>query len=166
MKTAAFKWLGIFLLCFVLQTTIVPFITVFGIHPDLILVALFFLGFRTGPIASLWAGFFLGLTGDLYSSSILGQNTLSKTIAGFFAGIFNERVMRIDTVVQMVLLVLTFIVNDAVYMTVQIMKSGGSGGDLVRHGIVATLPRACYSMLFALIPYFKNHFFGSSTPRL
>jgi rod shape-determining protein MreD len=166
MKTEPLKWLGIFILCFVLQTTIVPVIDIFGIHPDLPLVALFFLGFRAGPMPSLWAGFFLGLAGDLYSPSILGQNTLSKTVAGFFAGIFNEKVMRVDTLVQMVLLVLTFIVNDAVYVAVQVIKSGGGGSGIARHCIVATLPRALYSMLFALIPYLKNHFFGSSTPRL
>jgi rod shape-determining protein MreD len=166
MKTASLKWFGLFILCFVLQTTIVPFIGIAGIHPDFPLIALFFLGFRTGPMPSLWAGFFIGLSGDLYSTSILGQNTLSKTIAGFFAGIFNERVMRIDTVIQMVLLVLTFMVNDFVYVAVQMIKSGGGGGDIARHCIIATLPRALYSMLFALIPYLKNHLFGSSTPRL
>jgi rod shape-determining protein MreD len=166
MKTTFLKWFGIFLLCFVLQTTMVPFINIFGVHPDLPLVALFFLGFRTGPMPALWAGFFLGLAGDLYSPSILGQNTLSKTAAGFFAGIFNERVMRVDAVVQMVLLLLTFVVNDAVYLLVQLIKSGGGTGGIAWHGIVLTLPRALYSMLFALIPHFKNYFFGSSTPRL
>ncbi len=165
MNTTFLKWFGIFLLCFVLQTTVVPVIDIFGIHPDLPLVALFFLGYRTGPMSALWAGFSLGLATDLYSPSILGQNAVSKTIAGFFAGIFNERVLRVDTAVQMVLLVLTFLVNDVAYLAVQLMKSGGSGG-VAWHSVVLTLPRALYSMLFALIPYFKNHFFGSSTPRL
>ena len=165
MNTTFLKWFGLFLLCFVLQTTMVPLIDIFGVHPDLPLVALFFLGYRTGPMPALWAGFFLGLAGDLYSPSILGQNALSKTIAGFFAGIFNVRMMRVDMIVQMVLLLLTFFVNDAVYLAVQLIKSGGSGG-IVWHCLILTLPRALYSMLFALIPYFKNHFFGSSTPRL
>jgi rod shape-determining protein MreD len=166
MMTTFFKWFGIFLLCFILQTTMVPVIDLFGIHPDLPLVALFFLGFRNGAMPALWAGFFLGLTGDLFSPSILGQNALSKTAAGFFAGVFNEKVLRVETGMQMVLLLLTFFVNDAVYMAVQLIKSGGSSGGAFWHCMILTLPRALYSMLFALIPHLKNHFFGSSTPRL
>jgi rod shape-determining protein MreD len=164
MRTDIIKWVGIFLLCFVLQTTVVPFISIAGITPDLLMVALFFLALKNGQMAAVGAGFFLGIAQDLFSApSILGQNALSKTLAGFFAGFFNERMMRVDIVFQIVLVFITFLVNDAVYFIVQVIKTGGGG---VVHDLVATtVPRALYSMLFAIMPYVKDRFLPTSFRR-
>jgi rod shape-determining protein MreD len=158
MKTDILKWAGIFLLCFVLQTTLVPLIGIAGIVPDLLMTALFFLALRNGQVAAVGAGFFLGLAQDIFSApSILGQNALSKTFAGFFAGFFNERVMRVDVVFQIVLLFAAFLVNDAVYYLVQAVKS--DGGQVAHHLAAVTVPRALYSMAFAFLPYIKRYFF-------
>ncbi|MGA2506060.1 MAG: rod shape-determining protein MreD [Chitinispirillaceae bacterium] len=165
MKTNLLKWAGIFLLCFVLQTTVVPLIGLSGITPDLLMVALFFLALRTGQMTAVGVGFFLGLAQDLFSPSILGQNALSKTIAGFFAGFFNERMMRVDVVFQIVLLLITFLVNDTAYFIVQVVKTGGGGGRVAHDLAVATVPRALYSLLFALVPYIKERFLPTSFRR-
>ena len=166
MKTFILQWIGVFLLCFILQTSIMPSISIDGIHPDLPMVALFMLAFKTGPLTAIWVGFLLGLGQDLYSASILGQNALAKTLAGGFAGIFNERVMRIDIAIQMVLLVVAFLASDACYFMIQIVKSGGGMGGVAQHLLTFTVPRALYSVIFALVPYLKNQFFGPSFPRL
>jgi rod shape-determining protein MreD len=159
------KWIGIFLLCFILQTTIVPVIGIYGIRPDLLLVALFFLALKTGHLPALWTGFFLGLAQDLYSPSILGQNALSKTITGFCAGFFNERMVRVDIVVQLILLGATFIVNDVIFFIIQYVKTGGGAGGVLHDLALSTVPRALYSMLFALIPYIKEYFTAPSFRR-
>jgi rod shape-determining protein MreD len=159
------KWAGLFLLCFVLQTTIVPVITICGIRPDLLLVALFFLAVKTGHIPAIWTGFFLGLAQDLFSPSILGQNALSKTIAGFCAGFFNERLMRVDIIVQLILLGLTIIVNDMVFFIVQYVKTGGGALGVLHDLLLSSVPRALYSMLFALTPYLKQYVAPSSFRR-
>ena len=166
MKTTSLKWIGLFLLSFILQTSIVPVIDLFGIHPDFPMIVLFFLAFKTGPLPATWAGFFLGLAQDIYSPSILGQNALSKTIAGCFAGIFNERMMRIDIVIQMILLITTFLISDICYFTVQCIKSGGGAGGVFHHLVAFTMPRALYSMAFALLPHIKNHFSAAPSQRL
>ena len=165
MRIKILKWAGIYFLCFVLQTTVVPLIDISGITPDLLMVALFFLALKTGQMTAVGVGFFLGLAQDLFSPSILGQNALSKTIAGFFAGFFNERMMRVDIVFQIVLLLVMFLVNDAVYFIVQVVKTEGGGGSVI-HGLVATsVPRALYSMLFALLPYIKGRFLPTTFRR-
>jgi len=167
MKTTFLKWLGLFLVGFLLQTTIVPVIDIHGIHPDIPMVMLFFLASRTGPLPSLWAGFVLGLAENIYSPSIPGQNALAKTVSGFLAGLFNERVVRIDIIVQLILLCSMFLVHDAIFLIVQSAKTGGSGVfGIIHHLLVLSLPRALYSMPFALLPHIKNHFFMSSSSRL
>jgi rod shape-determining protein MreD len=160
MKSPIIKWASIFLLCFVLQTTVVPVIAFSGVVPDLLMLALFFLALKAGQMPSVWAGFLLGLAQDLFSPSILGQNALSKSVAGFFAGFFNERMMRVDIMGQIILLFVTFLLNDAVYFIVQLVKTGS--GNVLHGLVVSTVPRALYSMLFAFLPYLKDRFF--STP--
>jgi rod shape-determining protein MreD len=159
------RWAGLFLVCFILQTTVVPVISVFEIRPDLLMIALFLLALRTGQMSAVWVGFFLGLAQDLYTPSTLGQNALSKTVAGFFAGFFNERVMRIDLVFQLVLLFIMFVIHDTLFYFVQVLKSGHDGGVVLHELVRTTLPRALYSMIFALVPYFKERFFPSSPYR-
>jgi rod shape-determining protein MreD len=160
------RWIGIFLLCLICQTTLVPSINILGAGPDLLMVALFFLARKTGSFTATWVGFFLGLAEDLYSPSILGQNALARTAAGFFAGLFNERVMRIDFIFQLVLLLVTFFIHDVLYYTVQMLKTGDTGtGGIVHLLFASTVPRALYSLLFALFPAIKTLFFTSSSRR-
>jgi rod shape-determining protein MreD len=157
------KWIGIFVLCFVLQTTVVPLISIAGVSPDLLMLALFFLALKNGQMTAVGAGFFLGLAQDLFSPSVLGQNALSKSIAGFFAGFFNERMMRVDFIFQIVLVFVTFLVNDAIYFIVQVVKA--DNGSVVHNLIMTSVPRALYSMLFALLPYIRERFLPTSFRR-
>jgi rod shape-determining protein MreD len=164
MKSNTIQWAAIFVLCFVLQTTLMPLIGIAGITPDLLMVALFFLALRNGQTAAVGTGFFLGLAQDLFSApSILGQNALSKSVAGYFAGFFNERMMRVDFVVRVVLLFVTFLVNDMIYFVVQVVKA--EDGSVVHSLMTTSVPRALYSMVFALLPYIKERFIPTSFRR-
>jgi rod shape-determining protein MreD len=163
MNTGILKWIGIFIVCFALQTTIVPVIEIAGIKPDLLLVALFFLSIRFGQMTAVWVGFFLGLSQDLFTPSILGQNALAKAVAAFLAGFFNERVMRLDIVFRMVLMLVVFAVNDLLLDIIQFVKTGG--GRVFLELVTVTIPRALYSMLFALVPYLKERLLPTSFRR-
>ncbi len=159
------KWMGIFFLVFVMQTTLVPVISIYSIKPDLLLLGLFMLAVKNGAMPGLYVGFFLGLTQDIYSPIILGHNALSKTLAGFFAGLFNEKVMRLDPVFQAVLLVLTLLLGDLVFLMVQLVKSGGSMQMLGLEMVISSLPRAIYTLLFGLVPIFWGYLFQTKTTR-
>jgi rod shape-determining protein MreD len=158
-------WITLFFFAFVLQTTLVPALSIFSVKPDLLILLLFFLAIKTGVMPAIYIGFLLGLAQDLYSPSILGQNALAKTIIGFVAGLFNEKVMRVDPLFQGVLVLFTFIINDTVFTTINIIKSGGSLEVLGSTILTVTLPRAVYSLLFALIPFFWEHYFKTTVTR-
>jgi rod shape-determining protein MreD len=160
-----FTWAGVFVAAFLLQTTLISHISILGVKPDLLLVVLFFLATKIGIMPAVFVGFFLGLAQDLYSPSVLGQNALSNTIAGFFAGLFNERVMRLDPIFQSILLVLTFMVNDGVFIAVQVMKSGGSLHTVIPELFTMTLPRALYSLLLAVLPIVWQFLFQAATTK-
>ncbi|MBD3392972.1 MAG: rod shape-determining protein MreD [Chitinivibrionales bacterium] len=154
----ALKWIAAFVLCLVLQTTLMPVVAVGGIAPDLIVVVLFFLAIRAGVMPGLYAGFLIGLGQDLYSPSLLGQSALAKTITGFFIGLFNEKVMRTDPVMKLILLVLSFMVHDTVFTVVTVIKTDASFPLVFSELFTRTLPRALYSVLIAAIVYAYDYF--------
>jgi len=151
MMNIALKWAGWIILCVILQSTLVPYLAVMSCKPDLPLVALFYLALRLGVMPGVYVGFFLGLGQDLFSQSFLGQMALANSVTGFVAGLFNERVVRLDPITRMALLIAMFVLNDAIIMLVQIVKSGGGAG-IFTELLMVTLPRALYSLVFAAIP--------------
>ncbi|MFP4417959.1 MAG: rod shape-determining protein MreD [Fibrobacterota bacterium] len=162
MIVSTLKWFGLFVLFLVLQTTFVPVIGVGGIKPDLLVLGLFLLAIRTGVMPGLYVGFLLGLGQDIYSPSILGQNALSKTVMGFFVGLFNERFMRTDPVLKLIILFLAFILHDTVFTIVLVVKTEADMSILPTELITRTLPRALYSSFFAALIYLWDYFVNPS----
>jgi rod shape-determining protein MreD len=153
MMSDTVKWFIAFMVALILQTSFVPAISIAGIKPDLLVVVLFFFSLRYGVMPGLFVGFFLGLGQDLYSPSLLGQNALVKTVVGAFIGLFNERVMRADPLIKTVLLLVVFVVHDALFLVVQIVMLGSSVGVLFSGLFFHTLPRALYSVAVAALFY-------------
>jgi rod shape-determining protein MreD len=159
------RWTGLFILVFILQTTLIPVITAFGVRPDLLIVTLFFLAVKKGGSAAVFTGFLIGLAQDFYSPQILGQNALAKSVVGYFAGIFNEKVMRLDPFIQLVLLFTSFIIHDTIYYTVEMVQNGTPLQTVGTRLITTTMLRAVYSLFFALIPTFRELLFTSDYRR-
>jgi len=147
------KWGIVFMVSLILQTSFVPIISIAGVKPDLLMVALFFFSIKYGVMPGIFVGFVLGLGQDLYSPSLLGQNALTKTIAGAFIGLFNERMMRSDPFIKTALLFVAFIINDAAYFIIQIIKLGDPISILFSGLFAKCLPRALYSIAVAVLFY-------------
>jgi rod shape-determining protein MreD len=147
------KWALIFIVALVLQTSFVPVIIIAGIKPDLLIISLFFFSIRYGIMPGIFVGFAIGLGQDLYSPSLLGQNALTKTVAGAFIGLFNERTMRSDPLIKTVLLLVVFLVHDSLFFLVQIARLGDPLSTLFVGLLTKCLPRALYSIAVAVLFY-------------
>jgi rod shape-determining protein MreD len=98
----------------IIQTTMVPFISINGITPDLILILLVFYTIRNGQIYGTVLGFAYGFLFDIITGSLLGSTMLSKTIAGFIAGYFtneNKREIYFKTYIFVLIVLLCSIVD-------------------------------------------------------
>lgn len=153
MMSDVVKWGIAFIVSLILQTSFVPVIAVAGVKPDLLIIVLFFFSLKYGVMPGIFVGFFLGLGQDLYSPSLLGQNALVKTLIGALIGLFNERMMRTDPLVKTVLLLVVFLVHDALFLIVQIVKLGSPVSTLFSGLFMQTLPRALYSIAVASLFY-------------
>ncbi|MBN1980242.1 MAG: rod shape-determining protein MreD [Chitinivibrionales bacterium] len=145
------KWLIAFILCLVLQTTLIPHTAIFGIQPDLLIIVLALFCFDYGVLAGVFVGFFFGLSLDTYSPSFLGQHALAKTVFGAFIGVFNERVMRTDPIFKISIIVVGIIIHDMLFSGVELAKNGASLVALVPELFFRTLPRAIYSIAIIMI---------------
>ncbi len=107
-------------------------------------------------IPGVYVGFILGLGMDLYSPAMLGQNAFAKTVIGFFMGLFNEKVMRTDPVLKVVILVVSFLIHDIIFFGVELLKNGSSLISLFPDIFTETLPRTVYTVLLVLLVQIWN----------
>ena len=141
---------------FVLQTTVVRFLAIQGIVPDIVLLWIITLAIRRGQITATIAGFLLGLALDLISGpdGVLGLSALTKTVAGFLAGYFFNENKVLQTLGGYQLLLITALValiHNLLYFVVFLQGSGLGWFSLMGlYGIPAT----AYTTAMAVLPMF------------
>ena len=83
-----------FLGLFVLQLSFLPLIAIYGIVPDLLLLATVSFAFLRGSVWGGFIGFALGLLEDLSVGSFFGLHAFTLPLIGLFFGRFSDRVFK------------------------------------------------------------------------
>ena len=83
-----------FIALFVLQFSFLPLISVYGVVPDLLLLATVSYAFLRDSVWGGFVGFALGLMEDLSVGSFFGVHAFSLTLIGLFFGRFSDRVFK------------------------------------------------------------------------
>ena len=78
----------------ILQVSIIPFLSLNGISPDLVLILLVFYTIRNNQMYGTITGFIFGGISDLVFGTILGSSMIAKTVSGFIAGYFSSENKR------------------------------------------------------------------------
>lgn len=86
----------ILLVSFIFQSTILQFITVFGVVVNLTLVMLVVMSLQTNEIYGGTLGLMLGMLNDLLYYQSFGINSLIFLIIGFSLGSLSENVYKFD----------------------------------------------------------------------
>ena len=80
----------IILILAALQLALIPFISIEGIIPDLIVIYIVIFALRYGQLKGTLFSFIVGLFFDLISGGLIGSAMFAKTLAGFIAGYFHK----------------------------------------------------------------------------
>jgi len=81
------------LVLLLLQTTFIPFLSINGFLPDVLLIWVVYIAVTRGQMEATITGFAVGLLQDVVAVQFFGLSALTKTIAGFVAGyFFNENI--------------------------------------------------------------------------
>lgn len=87
--------LGLYLILLtVVQTTVLPHLRIFGVVPDLGLVAAVALAIRYGPETGAVFGFFAGLATDAFLQTPLGLAAFSFGMTAYLVGVLQARLVR------------------------------------------------------------------------
>ena len=138
------------------HTTIVPFIAIGDVVPDLPLLLVISIAIRRGQIPGTLAGFFIGLALDLLSGGdgVMGLSALTKTVAGFLAGYFyneNKTFQTLGGSQFPVIVLLAGAMHNVLYFVIFLQGSGFSWlWILLRYG----LPALLYTAAAGLVPMF------------
>lgn len=138
----------------ILQTTFIPFLSLSGTLPDLLLIWVVVYAIRRGQIEGMVAGFLVGLLEDLLTTQFFGLSALTKTIAGFAAGYFfneNKTVQTLGTY-RLVLIILGIaFLHNVVRVGIFLQGSATLSAPTVMELSVAS---ACYTAALGALPMF------------
>jgi rod shape-determining protein MreD len=141
----------------VIQTTLIPFISVAGVVPDLLLIWVVLTALRRGQIEATVGGFIVGLLQDLVATKFFGLAALSKTITGFVLGYFHNENTTESTLGSyrfVTLVLLAGIVHNLLFFFIFLQGLEGgiffdvlllSLGVTVYTGAIGVLPMFAYS---------------------
>jgi len=96
---------GLIALAVVLQSTLLHWIAVRGVIPDLGLIVLVFVAIRRGSMTAQLSGFVSGVVEDVLSLSPLGFHAFIRTVVGFLYGL-TEGGIFVDPILMPVILII------------------------------------------------------------
>jgi rod shape-determining protein MreD len=148
--------IGLMLAVLLVHTTVIPFVAIGDVVPDLPLLLVIVIAIHRGQIPGTVAGFFTGLSLDLLGGGdgVMGLSALTKTVAGFLAGYFYNENKTFQTLGSSQFLVIVLIagaVHNVLYFVIFLQGSGFSWmWILLRYG----LPALLYTAAAGLVPMF------------
>ena len=127
-----------------IQTTLMDYISIQGIKPDLAFLVVFLIGLKMGEMDGLLMGLSIGFMMDLFSGGILGINLLTKPLVGWISAMPNRVVLATHFVFSTTLLFgLSLGMGLATYLYLQIFGETMNFWSTFK---LIILPQALYDM--------------------
>ncbi len=149
------------LICFILQTTVLKYISFAGIIPNIMVVAIASFGFMNGRKTGLILGFICGFMIDVLYGSFFGFHALIYMLVGYGNGIYRRAFYPEDLKLPVILILLSdLFVEFATYVFGFLFRGRIDFGQYV---IQIFLPSLIYTMLAVFVMYpiilALNHYF-------
>ncbi len=150
------KYVALALLCILIDTTLIKFLSIRTIVPDILLILVVYIAIREGQAAGTIAGFITGLIIDMLSGNdgMLGLSAMSKTVGGFVAGYFfneNKTMQTLGSFMFPVAVGVSALLHNFLYFIIFLQGTSlDVAGIVLQYGIPSTL----YTVAFSLLPMF------------
>lgn len=154
------RYAVIVIVLLVIQATIVPFISLAGVTPDVLLIFVVVVALREGQIPGTITGFVVGLTSDIVAGDFLGLGALTKTIAGFTAGYFYNQTnpeQSVSTYTFFITVAAAGLLHNIIYYGFLLQGLPVSVAAIILKFMIGS---TAYTVLVSLVPYF---YFNSQT---
>ena len=144
-----------YLLYVVLIILLVPFqavlsnsLAIFGVHADLVLIAVCLIGLQAGELDAMVMGLALGFTQDLFSGNAHWENLWLKPLLGVIASLASHNVVNLTLTFSLALLLALSIFSGSVMFLLKSLQ--GPGVDFLAAAQRIILPQACYDAVLGL----------------
>jgi rod shape-determining protein MreD len=130
------------LLCLsaLLQSTLLPQVKLFGVQPDLVLLAVVSWSLLRGSQEGMLWALIGGLALDAFSSARLGVNTLPLLAISFLAGLWQRGIVRLDVLIPLLATpVATLAYQGAMVALLKLLGWPGTWGASFRHAILPSM---------------------------
>lgn len=156
MTRRVFFYIVLSLLFVVLDSTLIKFLSIANIVPDILVIWIVYIAVREGQMAGTTAGFFIGLATTMTGTTggMFGLAALAKTLTGFIAGYFYNENKIYNTLggYQFIVIVgIASLVHDILYFTIFLQ---GSGLSWMQSVLSYGVPTTAYTAMVALLPMF------------
>ena len=149
--------LFVFIPVVLIQLTVIPFVAIQEVVPNLILIAVVYFSISNGQIFGTITGASYGLLFDLISGNLVGSHMLSKTVAGFVAGYFSGETRREKYLYtySFTLVVLLSALADAMIFSFFSVIDFNTNFlmALLNHALLPSIYTSIVSILVVVIPY-------------
>lgn len=133
-----------------LQVTFAGSLSILGVTPNFLMVAVIIIAFIRGSKEGTIVGFIAGLLFDLISSSVVGPMALALTVTGFVAGILQEQIhARTSWVLPVTILGIAAFAAETIYLIVVVAL--GLPMEFFAALVTRAMPGALYAIVIALI---------------
>ncbi len=137
------KYMLMFGFLILLQTTLIPLLSIKDVYPDLLLIGVIITGIRHGATPAILAGCLAGFVQDAAVTQLYGLSALAKSVAGFVAGYFSREKVKYNFPVTLGVVAATALTNSLIYQSVYYFDSGvGMGWVILRY----ILPHFLYTV--------------------
>ena len=120
------KWILLFVLCIIFQSIIVDnLLSIKGIRPNFIVIALIFYGLEFGGVYATIAGFFVGVIQGLgfFGGGFIGLASLTNSITGFYAGLFQRSGREYSDLFFFIIILTACFIHDFLYYYILLFGS-------------------------------------------
>jgi rod shape-determining protein MreD len=134
------------LIAITIQSFFVPIIEIGVWRPDLVLIAIIYIGYRYGMIPGVLTGFFLGIFQDALSPLPLGMSSLAGSITGFAAGQVKEFKLAVNA--RLLATVILILINGCIFYFFYQLRSESTFIYLL---LTRVFPNTIYTFVLSLI---------------
>ncbi len=115
--------------------------------PDLLLIALVYLGMTSGATPAILVGFIVGLYQDLYAAELLGRHALAKVWVGFLVGSVAGKIQIEQAYIQASMLFSACLLHEIILL----VAMGGGVTGVFKAIWLRAVPTALYTTLAGMI---------------
>jgi len=142
------KYILMFGFLTVLQTTLIPLLSIQDIYPDLLLIGVIITGIRHGSTPAILAGCLVGFMQDAAVTQFYGLSALAKSVAGFVAGYFSREKVKYNFMITLGVIAATALTNSILFQAIYYFDANsGLGWTIARY----ILPHFFYTLVVGII---------------